>query len=63
MLTVKAADVAAFQLASAAWVAVITQVPDAAVTWRLPLTIEQAVDEPALKVIAPVPDAPEVEIV
>ena len=44
-------------------VAVIEQVPVPAVTWSLFATTEQAVEEPASKVIAPVPEPPLVVIV
>ena len=51
------------KLASAALVAVIEQLPVPEVTCSLPLRIEQAVEAPASKVTAPVPEPPEVVIV
>jgi hypothetical protein len=49
--------------ASAALVAVTVQVPVPETTWSWPATIEQAVELPASKVIAPVPLPPLVVIV
>ena len=48
---------------SAALVAVTRQVPLAEMTWSLPATIEHAVEDPASKLRAPVPEPPEVVIV
>src|SRR5919108_716850 len=61
--TVNAAEVVGLKFASPALVAVIEQVPVPDTTWSLPLTIEHAVDAPALKDNAPVPEPPLVVMV
>ena len=63
IVTANAADVAELKSLSAAFVAVIEHAPVPRSTCSFPLTIEHAVDAPALKLTAPAPEPPLVVIV